>query len=97
VLKKGERVGYGGDFMAMKDMTVSTYDLGYGDGWTRAAYVTSENLAILGRVSMDFVTLASQSTTVCVMNDAQVAAKQLGTISYEVMTGLHSDIQRVII
>ncbi|MEA3433359.1 MAG: alanine racemase, partial [Campylobacterota bacterium] len=35
VLKAGERVGYGGDFIAHEPMSVSTYDLGYGDGWCR--------------------------------------------------------------
>ena len=101
VLKEGERVGYGGDYVSTKNMTVSTYDLGYGDGWCRRdvnnPFITAEKLPILGRVSMDFITLASKSSEVCVMNDAQIAAKQLGTISYEVMTGLHSDIERYII
>jgi alanine racemase len=97
VLKKGERVGYGGDFMAMKEMTVSTYDLGYGDGWTRAAYVTSENLAILGRVSMDFITLQSNKEEVCVMSNAQNAAKQFGTISYEITTALMEKLEKIVV
>ena len=101
MLKEGECVGYGGDYVSTKNMTVSTYDLGYGDGWCRGdvnnPFITAEKLPILGRVSMDFITLASKSSEVCVMNDAQVAAKQLGTISYEVMTALHSDIERYIV
>jgi alanine racemase len=97
VLKQGERVGYGGDFVAPKDMTVSTYDIGYGDGWKRAPYTTAEKLPILGRVSMDFISLESDKNEVCVMDDAQVAAKQLNTISYEVTTALHSDIEKIMI
>jgi alanine racemase len=97
VLKQGERVGYGGDFVAPKDMTVSTYDIGYGDGWKRAPYTTAEKLPILGRVSMDFISLESDKNEVCVMDDAQVAAKQLSTISYEVTTALHSDIEKIVI
>jgi len=101
VLKKGERMGYGGDFMAPKDMTVSTYDVGYGDGWSRAnssePYITAENLPILGRVSMDFISLESQKDEVCIFNDAQDAAKQLKTISYEITTALHSDIENIVI
>jgi alanine racemase len=31
------------------------------------------------------------------MDDAQVAAKQLNTISYEVTTALHSDIEKIVI
>ncbi len=100
-LKKGERVGYGGDFAAPHEMTVSTYDLGYGDGWCRgnafAPFVTAEGLPILGRVSMDFISLESDKDEVVIFDDAQKAAKQLGTISYEVMTALSKDIERVVV
>ena len=101
VLKKGERVGYGGDFIAPKEMTVSTYDLGYGDGWCRGnsgqPYSTAEGLPILGRVSMDFIVLESTKEEVCVMNDAKEAAKQFDTISYEVTTALSSEIPKAIV
>ncbi len=100
-LKKGQRVGYGGTFIAPRDMTVSTYDLGYGDGWMRSnsfePFVTAEGLPLLGRVSMDYVILESTKDEVCIFNDALSAGKQLGTISYEIITQLHGDIKRVII
>jgi alanine racemase len=80
-------------------MTVSTYDLGYGDGWTRGEsgdpYITAENLPILGRVSMDFITLESTKAQLCIMNDAQKAAQHFGTISYEITTALSKDIKRI--
>jgi len=98
VLTVGQRVGYGGDYTAGKNMTVSTYDIGYGDGWCRGdadkAFITAEALPILGRVSMDFISLESEKEEICVMDDAQKAAKQLGTISYEIITALHTDIER---
>ncbi len=101
VLKEGERVGYGGDFIAPKEMTVSTYDLGYGDGWCRGnssqPFITAENLPILGRVSMDFISLECDKEEVCVMNNAQDAAKQLGTISYEITTALQGNIEKVVV
>jgi len=101
VLKKGGRVGYGGDFIAHKDMTVSTYDLGYGDGWCRGdsshPFITAEGLPILGRVSMDFITLESDKEEVCLMDDAQKAAKQYGTISYEITTALSVTIAKEVI
>jgi alanine racemase len=97
-LKEGERVGYGGDYVAPKEMNVSTYDLGYGDGWSRGdaktAFMIAEKLPILGRVSMDFISLSSDKNEICVMDNAQDAAKQLDTISYEIITALHSDIER---
>jgi len=101
-LQKGERIGYGGEFIAPKTMQVSTYDIGYGDGWMRGQYshkpfITAENLPILGRVSMDFIILESEKEEICILNDAQNAAKQLETISYEVTTILSRDIERVIV
>ena len=100
-MKAAERVGYGGDFTAPKEMLVSTYDLGYGDGWCRGdaqnPYITSEGVPVLGRVSMDFISLESDKEEVCVMNDAKEAAKQFGTISYEVITALHSDIEKIVV
>jgi alanine racemase len=83
-------------------MKISTYDLGYGDGWMRGQYVhnsfiTADNLSILGRVSMDFITLESDKEEVCILNNAQDAAKQLGTISYEMTTILSVHIKRTIV
>ncbi|GIU00966.1 alanine racemase [Sulfurovum sp. TSL6] len=101
ILKDGERIGYGGDFIASHDMTVSTYDLGYGDGWSRGdsaqPYITSEGLPILGRVSMDSISLESDKEEVCVMSDAQAAAKQFGTISYEMTTALSAELRKEVI
>ena len=100
-VKKSQRLGYAGDFTAPKDMIVSTYDLGYGDGWSRAdstkPYITAEGLPILGRVSMDFIILESQKDEVVIMNNAKEAAKQFKTISYEMTTSLKSEISRVLV
>ena len=100
-IAKGQRVGYAGDFTAQKDMTVSTYKLGYGDGWTRTesknAYMTAEGLSVLGRVSMDFISLESEKEEVLIMDDAQNAARHFGTISYEITTGLSKEIERIVI
>ncbi len=100
-LQKSQRIGYGGTWQASKETYVSTYDLGYGDGWHRASYtepyITAEGLPILGRVSMDLISLESQKEQICVMDNAQNAAKQLGTICYEILTALKSDIPREVI
>jgi len=96
-VKKGQRVGYGGTYESSSDMHISTYDLGYGDGWNRGAYMTSEQSLILGHVSMGFISLASEKEEVCVMNNAQDAARQFGTISYEIITRLNSQIEKIVI
>ncbi|HHS93035.1 MAG TPA: alanine racemase, partial [Campylobacterales bacterium] len=86
-LQKGQRIGYGGTYQTPKAMTVSTYDLGYGDGWIRSssleAFVTTENKPFLGRVSMDYVSVEGDKETICIFDDALQAGKQLKTISYE--------------
>lgn len=101
VLKKGERLGYGGDYIAPNEMIVSTYDLGYGDGWgrgdSRQAFVTAENLPILGRVSMDFIMLESEKEEVCVMNNAKKAAQIFDTISYVIVTALQANIEKKVL
>jgi len=100
VLKKGSRVGYGGTYITPRDMIVSTYDLGYGDGWMRSnsfkPFIISQGLPILGRVSMDYISLETDIDEVCIVDNAQDASKHIGTISYEIMTQLSIEMQRLI-
>jgi len=99
-LKKGQRVGYGGDFVATKDMIISTYDIGYGDGLFRGnsqrPLITVDGLPILGRVSMDFISIESVKDEVCIFDNAQIVAKHFNTISYEIVTALKANIKRVV-
>ncbi len=99
-LKKDQRVGYGGVFEAKKDMTVSTYDTGYGDGLFRYNGLGELKVAngkpILGRISMDSFTLEGDDEKVCVFNDTTHFAKYFNTITYEIITNLSKDIRRVI-
>ncbi|NOZ91260.1 MAG: alanine racemase [Epsilonproteobacteria bacterium] len=100
-IKKGSRVGYGGTYISTNDMTISTYDLGYGDGWMRSnsfkPFITAEGLPILGRVSMDYISLQTDKAEVCIMDNALSSSKQIGTISYELTTQLSKDIERRVI
>ena len=100
-LKRGQRVGYGGDFIASRDMVISTYDLGYGDGWFRGdsnkPYILPSGLKILGRVSMDFISLESNKEELCIMDNAQESAEHFNTISYEILASLKKSIKREIV
>jgi alanine racemase len=55
----GQRLSYGGTFVARKRMRVATLTAGYGDGYLRAASNRAEVLVggrrcrVLGRVTMD--------------------------------------------
>ncbi|MFK5976222.1 MAG: alanine racemase [Sulfurovum sp.] len=97
VVKKGARVGYGGAFIATQEMIISTYNLGYGDGWIRGEYTTPNGLNILGKVSMDYISLESDDKKICILDNAQQSAEQLNTISYEVLTRLSPSIARIIV
>ena len=95
-LKRGQRVGYGGDYIAPRDMIVSTYNLGYGDGWIRSNSLI-ETLPILGRVSMDYISLEATEDEILIFNSVSRVAKEMNTISYEILTQLSNSIERVVI
>lgn len=99
-LLKGQRVGYGGSFEASENIPVGCYDVGYGDGFLRInenqSYTTQEGHTILGRVSMDNLTLNTQESSVCLFEDAKELAKLHNTISYEIVTTLSPHIQKEI-
>ena len=100
-LKRGQRVGYGGDFIAPKDMIVSTYDVGYGNGLFRGnsknPLILPNGKPILGRVSMDFISIESIEEEICIFDNAQKVARHFSTISYEIITNLKTGISREVI
>ena len=95
-----EKIGYGGTYKAKKDMDVSTYDIGYGDGFLRInenqKYITPEGYTVLGRVSMDNMSLDTTQDEICLFNEVKTLAKIHGTITYEILTSLKPNIQREI-
>ncbi|BBG65048.1 alanine racemase [Hydrogenimonas sp.] len=90
-----QRVGYGAEGRVECDTIVSSYDIGYGDGWPRRPYTLPCGRKIVGRVSMDAVSVESDEESICIFEDAAEAAEELGTISYEVTTQLSPYIERV--
>ncbi|MGM0519780.1 MAG: alanine racemase [Campylobacterota bacterium] len=100
-IKQNQAIGYGGVYKAKKDMTVSTYNVGYGDGFLRLnerkKYTTPDGYDVLGRVSMDCLSLNTSKDEVCIFNDATSLAKIHDTITYEIVTSLNPYIKREII
>ncbi|MDR2100153.1 MAG: alanine racemase [Campylobacteraceae bacterium] len=100
-VKKRERVGYGGVYEADKDMISSLYDVGYSDGILRyngkGGLKSANGSLILGRVSMDSISINSNEEEICIFNDATVWAKHFGTISYDVLVKLNAKIPRFFI
>ncbi|QOG11371.1 alanine racemase [Arcobacter sp. FWKO B] len=101
-LKKGQRVGYAGEFTAPKDMVCSTYDIGYGDGFFRingekTPYITPKGYKLIGKVSMDSLSLDSCDDEVVLFDDVNYLAKLNDTITYEILTALFPHLTRVVV
>ncbi len=101
VLKKGQKVGYGGVYESEKDKVISTYDIGYGDGFFRydgsGDLKTANGKKILGRVSMDSLCVASEKNEICLFDDVTDLSKRFNTITYEILTKLMPWIKREVI
>ena len=94
----GMGIGYGGEGHLAAEGKVSTYDIGYGDGWLRGdaaqPYRLPDGRPIIGRVSMDLISVEGDDEAICLFDDAAEAARQFGTIAYDVMVKLHPRIER---
>ncbi len=59
--KKGEKVGYGGDFCCPSDMLIGIIAIGYADGYPRhlksspSVTINGDKAPLVGRVSMDMI------------------------------------------
>ncbi|GLR48408.1 alanine racemase [Sphingomonas astaxanthinifaciens] len=100
-VRAGESVGYNATFTAPRDLTAVIVNIGYADGYWRAfsslGHATYEEatLPVLGRVSMDLVTLDASAAGrlregdwVALDFDLERAAGLTGFSQYELLTGL---------
>ncbi len=101
VLRKGQKVGYGGVHLAQKDKVISTYDIGYGDGFFRYNGLGDLKIAnkqeILGRISMDSLCVEGDRDEICLFDDVSELSNYFSTISYEILTKLMPWIKREVI
>ena len=112
----GEAVGYAALFRALKPTRIATLALGYADGVPISAsnrahvIVRGRRLPVVGRVSMDYVTLDVGDEPVEVGDDALVfgehagarllvedAAQAAGTLSYEMLVRVGRRVPRVLV
>lgn len=101
ILKQGQSIGYGATFTAQEDMNVSTYDIGYADGFRRIdpeiKYMLKNGSQLLGRVSMDSLSVNSEDNEICLFDDVAKLASIHKTISYEMLASLSPSIPRQIV
>jgi len=102
--EKGARVGYGGTWVSDKDRKIGVVAFGYGDGYPRHAgnstpvLVNQKRAAIVGRVSMDLMTVdLSGHQNVQIGDVVELWGKNLpveeiahaaSTIAYELVCGI---------
>ena len=102
ILNIGDTINYGATYVVSKDnFIVSNYDVGYSDGFfrlnERKKAKTSQNKEILGRVSMDSLSVEGEEKEICIFNNARDLAKVHDTIHYEILTNLHASVPKYII
>lgn len=109
-VKAGEKIGYSCTFTAKQDMKIGIVGMGYGDSYPRQAkngtpvLIRGQRCPIVGRVSMDMITVDVSNIDVAVDDtvtlwgsDLSVAeiARCVDTVSHELLCHLTGRVQRV--
>ena len=102
-IAKQETVGYGSTAYINEydELTVSCYDIGYGDGFFRLneskKYRIDDGREILGRVSMDSLSIEGNDECIRLFNDVSRLARVHNTITYEILTALSPTLKRIVV
>lgn len=107
-LAKTETVGYDRKGVLHRDSVIATVKIGYADGYDRRLGNGVGNMSIngsliptIGNICMDMCMLditdiaAREGDEVLVFPNLNQAAKNIGTIPYELLTGISSRVKRV--
>jgi len=104
----GDSVGYGRSGMLAVDSTIATVNIGYADGYDRRfgngvgrMIVRGEAVPTVGDICMDMTMLditgveAEEGDEVIVFGDVGQLANAIGTIPYELLSGISQRVKRV--
>lgn len=112
-IRQNVGVGYGLTFTTARESRIATVPVGYADGWPRSlgnrgsVYIAGQRVPIVGRVSMDSMTVdVTDVPAEHIYDGAPVeligphqgvdrVAQDAGTISYEILTQLSRRYERV--
>jgi alanine racemase len=107
-LKAGEPVGYGATHICVESTLLATAALGYADGYLRSfagngtVYAGGVALPVIGRVSMDLITIdasecpsLAEGDWVTIPYDLPALAAQSGLSQYELITTLGQRSKRI--
>jgi len=107
-------IGYYSSYRATRDTRIAVLGMGYADGYLRSmsnrgeALVNGARVPVVGRISMNWITLDIGPDTPCQVGDQVVLigeeageniwadrlGRQAGTIAYEILTAIHPRIPR---
>lgn len=109
-VKKGDRISYGGTFIAPEDMRIGVLPIGYGDGFRRNlsnkgfVFIRDVKCNILGNICMDMTLIDISKLPESFLSydveilgehiDADRIAEMCNTIPYEILTNFSSRIKR---
>lgn len=112
-IKEGESVGYSRSWKAPKDMKIATIPVGYADGFDRRfsngvghVIVNGKEAKVIGHVCMDMTMIelgdieAGEGDSVIIYgpgNTVQDMAEKIGTIPYELLTGIGDRVKRIFV
>lgn len=100
-VKKNEAIGYDRNYIASKDMKVATIAIGYGDGYYRynssknKVIINGQEAKIVGNICMDMMMVDVSEIDcklydeVIIYGDLEKIAKNIGTISYELICSIN--------
>ncbi len=109
-VKKGETIGYGGNFIVEKDMNIAILPLGYADGIHRSlghgkgkVFIQGKSCPTVGSICMDMCMVDLKNLTFGPGEPVEIIgpnqsieelAESLGTIAYEVLTSIPTRVKR---
>lgn len=108
-VRRGESVGYGATWVAVRDCHIAVIGVGYGDGYPRHArsgtpvLINGQRHSLVGRVSMDMITVelgnasARLGDTAVLWGEglpADEVAANAGTLSYELFCKVTPRVRR---
>ncbi len=98
----GDTIGYGSTYTCPQAMPVGVIGIGYGDGYPRHApsgtpvYLNGQIVPLIGRVSMDMITVdLSNTPNACIGDEAvlwgpelpvEIISQKTGVLTYELLT-----------
>lgn len=110
-IKKGDTIGYSRKGVVSQDMKMATIAIGYADGFDRGfghgnacVFVKGQAVPTVGSICMDMCMIdithieAEEGDEVVIFGEeqsVQTLARQIGTIPYEILTGISERVKRV--